>query len=167
MVSTAVPVEVYLRSSFEPDAEYVDGEIEERPVGEYDHAAWQSALVLYFRQHKTDWNIRVQPELRVQVSETRYRVPDVTVLNRDQPVEQIVTHPPLAVFEVLSPDDIMPRMLTKLSDYERMGIAGIFIIDPKGAKYRFSKGSLTPITAGPAPCGRLTINFQDIEQLLD
>ena len=34
-----VPVEVYLRSSYEPDAEYVDGIIEERPMGEYDHAA--------------------------------------------------------------------------------------------------------------------------------
>ncbi len=31
--TTHVPVEVYLRSSYEPDAEYVDGEIEERPDG--------------------------------------------------------------------------------------------------------------------------------------
>jgi hypothetical protein len=35
-----VPLEVYLRSSYEPDAEYVDGEIELRPMGEHDdHAA--------------------------------------------------------------------------------------------------------------------------------
>ena len=34
-------LDVYLKSDFEPDAEYVDGEIEERPMGEYDHAAWQ------------------------------------------------------------------------------------------------------------------------------
>ena len=31
--TTRIPVEVYLRSSYEPDAEYVDGEIEERPMG--------------------------------------------------------------------------------------------------------------------------------------
>jgi hypothetical protein len=31
--TTRVPVEVYLRSSYEPDAEYVDGEIEERAAG--------------------------------------------------------------------------------------------------------------------------------------
>ena len=30
--ATFVPVETYLRSSYEPDAEYVDGEIEERCV---------------------------------------------------------------------------------------------------------------------------------------
>ncbi len=39
--ATTVPIEVYLRSSYEPDAEYVDGVIEERPMGELDHAAWQ------------------------------------------------------------------------------------------------------------------------------
>ncbi len=167
MVTIAVPVEVYLRSSFEPDAEYVDGEIEERPVGEYDHAAWQDALLAYFRQHSIEWRIRAKPELRVQVSTTRFRVPDVTVLDRAQAIEQIVTHPPVAVFEVLSPDDIMPRMLSKLADYEHMGIDGIFVIDPKGSKYRFANGSLTPIPTGPTLCGRLTINFQEIEQLLD
>ncbi len=167
MVSTAIPVEVYLRSSYEPDAEYVDGEIEERPVGEYDHAAWQAALVVYFRPHTLDWNIRVQPELRVQVAATRFRVPDITVLDRDEPIEQIVTQPPIAVFEVLSPDDVMARMLTKLADYERMGIPGIFVIDPKGSKYRFAKGSLTQIPLGLTACGRLTINFEEIESLLD
>jgi hypothetical protein len=36
-----VPVEVYLRSSYEPDAEYVDGTIERRPAGRWDHASWQ------------------------------------------------------------------------------------------------------------------------------
>jgi hypothetical protein len=45
-MSTTVhlPLEVYLRSSYEPDAEYVDGEIEERPMGEDDHSAWQLAI---------------------------------------------------------------------------------------------------------------------------
>jgi hypothetical protein len=36
--ATRVPVEVYLCSSYEPDAEYVDGEIEERPAGENEHS---------------------------------------------------------------------------------------------------------------------------------
>ena len=143
MVSTAVPVEVYLRSSFEPDAEYVDGEIHERPPGEYDHAAWQEALIVYFREHAAEWNVRAKPELRVQVSPSRYRVPDVAVLDRDRPIEQIITHPPIAIFEVLSPEDVMSRMLVKLSDYEQMGVSGIFLIQPAGGKYRFENGSLT------------------------
>ena len=91
---TLVPVELYLHSSYDPDAEYVDGEIEERPMGEYDHSAWQSAILKWFWQHEKEWNIRAQPELRVQVAPTRFRVPDVTVLDRNQPIEQIITHPP-------------------------------------------------------------------------
>jgi Putative restriction endonuclease len=100
--TTSVPIEVYLRSSYEPDAEYVDGEIERRPMGEFDHSSWQLAILRWFLQHEKEWKIRVRPELRVQVADTRFRVPDVTVLERDLPIEQILTHPPLAVFEILS-----------------------------------------------------------------
>ena len=46
--TTFVPVEEYLRSSFEPDAEYVDGQIEERAMGENDHSAWQKAICIWF-----------------------------------------------------------------------------------------------------------------------
>jgi hypothetical protein len=76
-------LDVYLKSDYEPDAEYVDGEIEERPKREYDHAAWQGAIFSWFRKHSKEWNIRVVPELRVQVTASRFRVPDVAVLGRD------------------------------------------------------------------------------------
>jgi Uma2 family endonuclease len=133
--ATRIPVEVYLRSSYEPDAEYVDGEIEERPAGENDHSAWQEAICFWFRQHAQEWNVRVRPELRIQTGPTRFRVPDVTVLDRAQPLEQIVTRPPLAVFEILSPEDRMQRLLRKLEDYRIMGIPEIWVIDPQEAIY--------------------------------
>ena len=133
--TTHVPLEVYLRSSYEPDAEYVDGAIEERPVGENDHSAWQLAILKWFLQHDKDWNVRLRPELRVQVAATRFRVPDVAVLDRDQAIEQIVTHPPLAVFEVLSPEDSLQRLKRKLEDYRLMGIPEIWVIDPQDATY--------------------------------
>ena len=165
---TTVPVDVYLHSTYEPDAEYVDGEIQERSVGEYDHASWQAALLEYFTTHKQDWNIRALAELRVQVAATRFRVPDVIVLDRDRPTEQIITHPPLAVFEILSPEDTMARTLDKLLDYERMGIAGIFLVDPKSnARYRFHSGALLKLPADPVSSGRLTIDFKAVENLID
>ncbi len=165
---TTVPVRVYLHSTYEPDAEYVDGEIQERSGGEYDHASWQAALLEYFTKHKHDWNIRVLAELRVQVAATRFRVPDVTVLDRDRPIEQVITQPPLAVFEILSPEDTMARTLEKLLDYERMGIVGIFLVDPKtDARYLFRAGALLKLTADPVTSGRLAIDFKAIEALLD
>ena len=135
-VSAQVPLEVYLRSSgYEPDAEYVDGKIEERPMGEFDHAAWQLAIIKWFLRHEEEWNIDVLPELRVQAAPTRFRVPDVTVLDRSLPVEQIITHPPIAVFEVLSPEDTFSRLKRKLEDYRTMGIPHIWVIDPEDGSF--------------------------------
>jgi Uma2 family endonuclease len=133
--TTHVPVEVYLRSSYEPDAEYVDGRIEERPMGEFDHASWQQAIQRWFLRHQREWGIRVRPELRVKVAPTRYRVPDVTILDSSLPIEQIITHPPLAVFEVLSPEDRVQGLKLKLEDYGAMGIPEIRVIDPQDSTF--------------------------------
>ncbi len=49
-IGVPISLEVYLLSSgYEPDAEYVDGEIEECPMGEFDHNAWQQAIQLCVR----------------------------------------------------------------------------------------------------------------------
>jgi Uma2 family endonuclease len=141
--TTHVPVEVYLRSSYEPDAEYVDGKIEERPMGELDHASWQEAISAWFRQHWAEWGVRALPELRVKVAANRYRVPDVTVLDPSQPREQVITHAPLAVFEILSPEDTLQRLKRRLEDYRVMGIAEIRVIDPQDDTfYRYEDGQL-------------------------
>jgi Putative restriction endonuclease len=62
--TTFVPVETYLRMESEPDCEYVDGQIEERPMPECDHSTWQGALSAFFRSHGVEWNVRARPELR-------------------------------------------------------------------------------------------------------
>ena len=53
-----IPIEQYLRTSYEPDAEFVRGEIEERNVGEYDHNVVQWAIVDWFRRHDKEWQTR-------------------------------------------------------------------------------------------------------------
>lgn len=163
-----IPVEVYLHSSYEPDAEYVDGEIENRPIGEYDHASWQEAPILWFRQHGEQWNIRVKPELRVQVAHSRYRVPDVTVLDRNQPIEQVITHPPVAVFEILSPEDSMMRMTQKLVEYAAMGIPHIWVIDPASKQaWSFHNNQLNLCPTFGTPGDKIHFDLAEIEKLLD
>jgi Uma2 family endonuclease len=144
MATVMVPLGEYLDSVYEPDADYVDGSIEERPMGEYDHADWQHAIIAFLLAQKK-WNIRVLPELRVRISPDRYRVPDVAVLDRSQPIEQIVTRPPLAVFEVLSPEDRVLRMHKKLQDYAGLGIGRILIVDPVTGQFQqYSNKTLSP-----------------------
>jgi Uma2 family endonuclease len=166
---THVPLEVYLRSSYEPDAEYVDGVIEERPMGEYDHSSWQKAILVWFEQHAKEWGIRVRPELRVQVAKNRFRVPDVAVLDRNLPIEQIITHAPIAVIEILSPEDSLNRMMTKLADYERMGIQTILVLDPNGRHFRYRRGGLESLPPEPfeLPGSACRFDLAEIEKLLD
>jgi Uma2 family endonuclease len=164
-----VPVEEYLRSSFEPDAEYVDGQIEERAVGENDHSAWQGAIYFWFQQQAKSGQIRVRTELRVQVAPTCFLVPDVTLLDRNLPIEQIVTHPPVAVFEVLAPADTLKRIMAKCGRYERMGVGTILVIDPDGPKYQYVSGRLEPlqVRSFDIPGSSCRFDLDEIEKLLD
>jgi Uma2 family endonuclease len=127
--SALVSVEEYLRSDWSPDREYVDGEIQERNLGEYDHASLQNYLLFLFQTNSARWQAKARPELRVQVAPQRFRVPDVTVLRQDHPAEQIIVTPPLLCIEILSPDDRFGRMDQKISDYLQMGVRSVWVID--------------------------------------
>jgi Uma2 family endonuclease len=172
MPSTLIPVEQYLKypGEYEPDADYVDGEIELRPMGQYDHSTWQTAVLNWFLAYSREWKIRARCELRIRISPTRYRVPDVVVFDRARPVEQILTHPPLAVFEVLSPEDRLPRMMIKLADYEAMGIPFIRLVDPaSGAISAFARGVLAPVESDVelVPGSSCLIDWTQVRTLLD
>lgn len=44
MATTLISIAEYLRTSYRPDREYIDGVVLERNVGEYDHARLQIVL---------------------------------------------------------------------------------------------------------------------------
>jgi len=167
--TTFVSIEEYLRTSFDPDAEYEDGRIEERAVGENDHSAWQAAICAWFQQQAKEGQIRVRPEFRVQVAPTCFLVPDVTLLDRNRLIEKIATHPPVAVFEVLSPTDTPKRVLAKCLLYEQMGIQTILVIDPDGPKCQYRSGRLEPlqVRAFVLPGSSARFDLDEIEKLLD
>jgi Uma2 family endonuclease len=166
--TSQLSVQDYLKMTCDPDCEFVDGILEDRPVGEYDHATWQAILVSYFTSQAAQLGVKVRPELHIQVAPNRFRVPDVTILSRQSPREQIITHAPLAVFEILSPEDSMTRMLEKLADYERMGIQAIWVVEPKKPSYfRFSEGKLIPATLFELPGSSFQVPMAEIEKLID
>jgi Uma2 family endonuclease len=129
--TTHIPLEVYLRSSYEPDADYVDGDIEERNVGEYDHNAVQKAVLIWFYLHEKEWHIRSIQEQRTRVAPSRVRLPDVSVFSRDLPIEQVFTRPQLIAVEVLSPEDRHSKIDEKIQDYIKFGVQNVWVIDPK------------------------------------
>ena len=167
--ATYIPAEEYLRSSYDPDAEYIDGQIEERAEGENDHSSWQKAIVVWFEQQARAAQIRVRPALRVQAAATSFLVPDVTLLYRNRPIEPIATYPPIALFEILSPTDTLERVMTKCGKYEQMGIRTILVIDPDGQKCRFIEGRLEPLEVRPfdLPGSTARFDLDEIEKLVD
>jgi len=129
-----VAIEDYLATNYEPDCEYVDGVIEERNLGEYDHARLQTMIAVWFANHERDWKIRVIVEQRMRARETRVRIPDVAVFRQEQPIEQVFTHPPLIGIEVLSPCDTLRKLEDRVNDFLDFGVEHIWIIDPQGPK---------------------------------
>jgi Uma2 family endonuclease len=131
-MSTAalVPVSEYLSTSYRPDCELVDGHLVERNVGEYDHSNLQGALISWLRSRQHEWNIRVLPEQRLRVSPNRFRIPDVCVLSREQPIEPVFTRPPMICIEVLSKDDTLRGMQERVDDYLAFRVPNVWILDP-------------------------------------
>lgn len=126
-----VSVEQYLHSDTQPDVDYVDGVLEERNLGEQDHSDLQGTIhALFYNQRKT-WQIRSNVELRVQVTPTRYRIPDICVVPANQPRTPILRVPPLLCCEVKSPRFTLKRERTRAEDYIRMGVPEVWIFDPE------------------------------------
>lgn len=128
--TTSISVSEYLNSNYSPDRDFVNGRLGERNFGEHDHAAVQAALILWFGQHQDKWRIEVLPEQRIRISPTKYRVPDICLVSLDEPVEQILTRPPLACIEILSPEDTLRRMQERVTDYRDFGVPNIWVLDP-------------------------------------
>jgi Uma2 family endonuclease len=128
---TAVPVSEYLSTDYTPDVDYVDGELLDRNLGERDHSQLQMRLSAYLFNRRTQWRIHVYPGQRVQISPTRYRVPDICVMIGSEPEEQIFTKPPFICIEILSPDDRMSRMQRKIDDFLNFGVAYVWVLDPE------------------------------------
>ena len=74
----------------------------------------------------------ILPSLTIQITPTRFRVPDIaifdTLVRNEKPV---VTTPPWAVIEILSPEDTLMQLDELVADYRCMGIANIWIVDPR------------------------------------
>ena len=123
-----------LSASYHPDREYIDGRVIERNLGERTHSAAQGDVVVYLAARSDELGIEVFPSVRLQVSPTRFRVPDVTVVKLSQEQGEIFTNPPHLCIEILSKDDTMQYMLEKINDYLNFGVPYVWIINPWNRK---------------------------------
>jgi len=128
--STLIPLGEYLETMYEPDCEYIEGELLERNMGEPEHAGLQGLLTAWLIARRRQLGLHIFPECRVQVASRRYRIPDIAV-TKHKARGRVLLEPPFLCIEILSPDDRASRLENKIDDYLRFGVAHIWVIDPQ------------------------------------
>jgi Uma2 family endonuclease len=140
-----IPVEEYLAASYpDGDREYLDGVVMERNVGTPGHSALQKILIVHLAAFEKRLKVAVRPECRTRIAETRYRVPDVPVMERPfRQTERVVLDPPLLIVEIVSPEDKHSETLRRFREYEKLGVRYIVQMDPEDrTTYMFIRGDL-------------------------
>jgi Uma2 family endonuclease len=117
---------------WEGDFDYVDGKLQWHDWGDLAHGEMHERLIGHFSQQREKSNIRVLPSFTLEITPTRFRVPDVVIFGGDVPHKEITkASVPLLVIEVLSPEDTLMHGADLVSDYLAKGVAHIWIVDPR------------------------------------
>lgn len=160
---TLISVEEYLGTSFRPDREFLEGELKERNLGEFDHGRLQYKLSIYFGNREQQLGVIGSVEQRVQVRPNRFRVPDFCLLSATAPREQVIHTPPLLAVEVLSPDDRLAEMQDRVDDYLDMGVPVVWIIDPKKRRaWMHSASGIEEAKNGELKAPGMSIQLSDL-----
>ena len=131
LATTSVSIDEYLQTSYSPDAEYVDGELREKPVVGFRHGVVQGLLFTWFRMHRREWGVQVSMEARTQVQTERVRLPDVVVVREEERVIGTLQRAPLIAIEVLSETDSYTELKQRAMDLRAMGTENVWLIDPE------------------------------------
>jgi len=127
--STLVPVEEYLRTTYKPACDYIDGVLRPKAMPTRKHGLIQARLTQLLNM---GWPaLEAVSEMSVRIREGKYLVPDVLVQRRTNIQDPYATEPVLACVEILSPDDRFSDVVAKCEDYLAWGAEGAWIIDPQ------------------------------------
>jgi len=167
-MATAVQVslEEYLATTYDPDCDYVDGEVRERNVGDWDHSTFQTAFIQRLGDMARTLGLFVRAELRIEVGEGRFRIPDVTV-TLAKPAKRWVTEPPFLLIEVLSERDSLASVQDRIDDYVEFGVPHVWIVDPATLRgWDASSGAPKEVRDGVMKTGHPEIAI-DLKTLAD
>jgi Uma2 family endonuclease len=100
-------------------------------MGELPHGLVQGRLIYILQQLAAEFRITVVPEIRLQISPTRFRVADVAVWRAGPIGTRIPTVLPFLAVEILSMEDRLTRMQPKIQEYLQYGIEHVWVLDPE------------------------------------
>lgn len=160
---TLVTPAEYLEMVFDgPDREFADGEVMERSMPDFPHGDSQTRMVEIFYELRKTHPLFAVTEVRHQLSENLFRIPDVAVHYRKKPAERVPSAPPLIAIEIVSPDDRYAKLIRKLQEYAEWGVPHIWLIDPEAKSLAVYRNSLQPVTSFELPELGITIPAAEI-----
>lgn len=125
-----ISLDEYLNTSYEPECEYVDGELVPKAMPTKDHARLQFHITRLLYRYEQAGLCQITTEQSVRVRETAVLVPDVCLLQPDNDEHGVVRQPALLCIEVLSPSDRFTYTIRKCREYLEWGVPACWIFDP-------------------------------------
>lgn len=129
-----VPVEEYLRTSYEPNCEYLDGVLKPKALPDRIHSRLQALIVALLLSRQDKYSLDCLPELHARITPTRFRIPDVCAMTKRAASSQYADadSPPLFTIEIVSRGEAWTDLRSKLSDHLAIGVQTVIIADPHG-----------------------------------
>ncbi len=135
--STPLTLEEYLETSYEPECEYVDGELIPKAMGTNDHGRLQMRLGYLLYRYEQAGMCQVVSEQSLRIRQRAVFIPDVCLLSADNSEHGVVSTPALLCIEILSPSDRFSYTVKKCEEYLRSGVPACWIFDPEEKKAWF------------------------------
>ena len=158
--SALMPVDEYLRLTQKPNHEYRNGEVCSKAMPTKLHSLIQRALLSLLK------NVRAFPELTLQISPTKYLIPDVAVAD-DFP-GPYPTEPVLLCCEILSPEDRLGTMFAKCDEYHAWGVPFCWVIDPvKRTAWEYHSDGEPQRASGTLRAGEIAVSLDELFSVLD
>ncbi len=160
-----ISAEEYLHTSFEHDAEYVEGRIVYRSMPKKPHSKMQSFLIWILYGMGRTLGFRPWSEQRIQTKADppRYRIPDVCV-TYTEPGEDVFTTPPFLCIEILSPDDSVIELNAKIDEYLDFGVQYVWIIDPVALTGEiYTRDGIERVRDGKFKAGAIEIDLAEFQ----
>ena len=161
---TAVSVEEYLRTSYEPACEYVDGVLVPKAMPTWKHSLLQGRIHDLIEAAFPRYQAMV--ELTIRINANQYLIPDLAVDLREHAQDPYPIAPVHLCIEIVSPGDRLPEVFAKCETYHAWGCFYAWVVDPQTRRaWQSSKGSgVTEIDAasGELTAGEIHIRVSEI-----
>jgi Uma2 family endonuclease len=156
-------VEEYLRTSYEPNCDYIDGVLRPKPWPWFNHASTQLRICTLISKRFPDF--AAVPELTVILTETKCFVPDVAAQHCSDLQAPFPVRPIHLCAEILSPGENPEDLFAKCGEYHAWGVPYCWIVDPDAKRcWQYDRNTRpTEIpTAGALAAGPIILNHADL-----